>query len=146
MHHIFNLSILHCYVAESFDNLKCNLHIDALSLVNLNVKSAELHAILVESTCRNLRLIEMKQENQFEDTKLFTKVPKVMHFKPQGCGHLFTVVYPGNFTNDNTSKISYLDYICLLLIMISFIIIEFCIICNILYHHCIINSTKHNHI
>lgn len=43
----------------------------------------------------------MQQENQSEDTKL----PEVMHFKPQGCGLLFTVVYPGNSTNDTTSKI-----------------------------------------
>lgn len=131
-----------CY-AESFNSLECNLLIDALSLVNLNVKSAELHAILVESICRNIRLIEMQQENQSEDIKPFT-LPEIMHFKPQGCGHLFTVVYPGNSTNDNTSKISYLDYICLLSIMfINFITIEFCIICNnILYHHCIINIIK----
>jgi len=84
-----------------------------LSLVNLNVKSVELHAILVESTCRNIRLIEMQQENQSENTKL----PEIMHFKPHHCGHLFTVVYPGNFTNDTTSKILYLDYICLLSII-----------------------------
>lgn len=93
------------YVAESFESLECNLHIDALSLVNLNIKSAELHAILVESTCRNIRLIEMQQENQSEDVKLPTKLPEIMHFKPRGCGHLFTVVYPGN-SNDDTSKIS----------------------------------------
>jgi len=42
----------------------------------------------------------MKQENQSENTKL----PKVMHFKPHRCRHLFTVVYPDNFTNDTTSK------------------------------------------
>lgn len=103
-----------CYVAESFDSLKCSLHIDALSLVNLNLKSAELHAILVESICRNIRLIEMQQENQFENIKLPKNLPEVMHFKPHSCGHLFTVAYPANFTNDNTSKTSYFDYICLL--------------------------------
>ncbi|XP_077255806.1 UFM1 specific peptidase 2 isoform X2 [Temnothorax americanus] len=92
------------HVKKSFDSLECNLHIDALSLVNLNVKSAELHAILVESTCRNIRLIEIRQENQSENIKLPTKLPEVMHFKPQGCGHLFTVVYPGNSTNDNTME------------------------------------------
>ena len=99
-HNISNLSYI-CYVVESFNSLECNLHIDALSLVNLNVKSAELHAILVESTCRNIRLIEMQQENQSEDTRL----SEIMHFKPQSCGHLFTVAYPSNSTNDTTSKI-----------------------------------------
>ncbi|XP_071561183.1 ufm1-specific protease 2-like isoform X2 [Temnothorax nylanderi] len=92
------------HMKTSFDSLECNLHIDALSLINLNVKSAELHAILVESTCRNIRLIEIQQENQSENIKLPTKLPEVMHFKPQGCGHLFTVVYPGNFTDDNTME------------------------------------------
>lgn len=71
----------------------------------------------MESTCRNIRLIEIQQENQFENMKLPKNLPEVMHFKPQGCGHLFTVVYPSSSTNDDTSKISYFDYICLLLIM-----------------------------
>ncbi|KYN09872.1 PREDICTED: ufm1-specific protease 2 [Trachymyrmex cornetzi] len=88
------------HIKKSFNSLECNLHIDALSLVNLNVKSAELHAILVESTCRNIRLIEMQQENQSEDTQL----SEIMHFKPQSCGHLFTVAYPGNSTNDTTME------------------------------------------
>jgi len=59
-----------------------------------------MYAILVESICRNIRLIEMQQENQSENIKLL----KIMHFKPHHCRHLFTVVYPGNFTNDTTSK------------------------------------------
>ncbi|KAG5313969.1 UFSP2 protease, partial [Acromyrmex insinuator] len=88
------------HIKKSFNSLECNLHIDALSLVNLNVKSAELHAILVESTCRNIRLIEMQQENQSEDTQL----SEIVHFKPQSCGHLFTVAYPGNSTNDTTME------------------------------------------
>lgn len=49
----------------------------------------------------------MQQQNpQFEDIKLSAKLPEVMHFKPRGCGHLLTIVYPGDFTNDSTSKIS----------------------------------------
>lgn len=67
----------------------------------------ELHAILVESICRNIRLIEIQQEKQSEETELFTKLPEILHFKPQGCGHLFTVAYPGNSSNDNISKNSY---------------------------------------
>ncbi|KAL6257137.1 hypothetical protein P5V15_012069 [Pogonomyrmex californicus] len=90
------------HIKKSFDSLECNLHIDTLSLVNLNIKIAELHAILVESICRNIKLIEIQQENQSKDTKLPTKLPKVMHFKPKDCGHLFTLVYPGDFTNDST--------------------------------------------
>ncbi|XP_025152563.1 ufm1-specific protease 2 isoform X2 [Harpegnathos saltator] len=90
------------HIKKSFNSLECNLHIDALSLVNLNVKSTELHAILVESICRNIRLIEMQQKKQSEETELFKKLPEILHFKPQGCGHLFTIAYPGNFTSDNT--------------------------------------------
>ncbi|XP_032685987.1 ufm1-specific protease 2 isoform X2 [Odontomachus brunneus] len=92
------------HIKKSFNSLECSLHIDALSLVNLNIKSAELHAILVESICRNIRLIEIQQEIQSKETELSTKLPEILHFKPQGCGHLFTVAYPGNFSNDNTTE------------------------------------------
>jgi len=95
---VFDISIC---VAESFESLEYNLHIDALSLVNLNVNSAELHAILVESICRNIRLIEMQHENQPQDTKS----SEIMHFKPQNCGHLLTIVYPSNSSNMDTRKI-----------------------------------------
>lgn len=94
-------------VIESFDSLECNLHIDALSLVNINVKSTELHAILVESICRNIRLIEIQQEKQSKETELPTKLPEILHFKPRCCGYLLTVAYPSDSTNDNTSKNSY---------------------------------------
>lgn len=92
------------HIKRSFDGLECNLHIDALSLVNLNVKSSALHAILVESICRNIKLIEMHQENHIESEDLSMKLPNVMHFKPQYCGHLFTLAYPANSTNDNTNQ------------------------------------------
>lgn len=93
------------YIKRSFDSLECNLHINALSLVNLNATSAELHAILVESICRSIRLIEIQQQDpQFQDMKLSAKLPEVMHFKPRGCGHFFTIVYPGDSTNDNTME------------------------------------------
>lgn len=92
-------------VAGSFDSIEYTLHIDALSLVNLNVKLADLHAILVESVCRNIRLIEIQQENQSEDTKICARLPEIMHFKPQSCGHLLTIAYPDDSTSDNTSKI-----------------------------------------
>ncbi|XP_012232695.2 ufm1-specific protease 2 [Linepithema humile] len=92
------------HVRRSFDSLECNLYIDALSLVNLNVRSTELHAILVESICRNIKLIEMQHESQPEDIKLSAKLAEVMHFKPQSCGHLFTIAYPGNSTNENTME------------------------------------------
>lgn len=103
--------LIYLYIlVGSFDSLECNLSINALSLVSLNATSAELHAILVESICRNIRLIEMQQQDsQFEDIKLSAKLPEVMHFKPRGCGHLFTIAYPGDFTHDSTSKIFFVS-------------------------------------
>lgn len=92
------------HIKRSFDSIECNIHINALSLVSLNVISVELHAILVESICRNIRLIEMRQDSQFDDIKLSAKLPEVMHFKPRGCGHLFTIVYPDDSTNDSTME------------------------------------------
>ena len=102
------------------------------------MKSAELHAILVESTCRNIRLIEMQQENQSEDTQL----SEIMHFKPQSCGHLFTVAYPGNSTNDTTSKI--LIIYCLLFdLFVNHAINSIGIYHSyILYRHYVINITE----
>ncbi|EZA55337.1 hypothetical protein DMN91_004969 [Ooceraea biroi] len=90
------------HIKRTFESLECNLRIDALSLVSLNVSSAELHAILVESVCRNIRLIEMQQENQSENVQPSMKSPEVMHFKPQDCGHLLTIVYPGNSSSTDT--------------------------------------------
>ncbi|KYM97653.1 PREDICTED: ufm1-specific protease 2 [Cyphomyrmex costatus] len=92
------------HIKKSFNSSRCTLHIDALSLVNLNVNSAELHAILVESACRIIRLTEMQQKNQSEDTQL----AEIMHFRPQNCGHLFTVVYPGNYDDNTTMKYRHL--------------------------------------
>ncbi|KOC59028.1 putative Ufm1-specific protease 2, partial [Habropoda laboriosa] len=40
------------------NSLECNLSIDTLSLVNISVSSGDLYGILVESLCRNIKLIE----------------------------------------------------------------------------------------
>ncbi|EFN67439.1 Probable Ufm1-specific protease 2 [Camponotus floridanus] len=92
------------HIKQSFDGLECNVHINALSLVSLNATSAELHAIVVESICRNIRLIEMQQGLQSKNIKLSAKLPEVMHFKPRSCGHLFTIVFSDGSTNDNTME------------------------------------------
>lgn len=47
-----------------------------------------------------------QQDPESEDIKLSAKLPEVMHFKPRGYGHFFTIIYPGDSTNDSTSKIS----------------------------------------
>ena len=73
---------------------KFSLKIDALSLVGNNITMAQLYEILVESLCRNLRLIGSSFENQLEIEDLQLRLPEPMHFKPLNFGHLLTLVYP----------------------------------------------------
>lgn len=84
--------------------MECNLFIDTLSLVNLNVSSADLYGILVESMCRNIKLIEKCFENQLQKSETSIKLPLPTHFKPQGFGHLITVVYPNGYNDKETSE------------------------------------------
>lgn len=51
------------------------------------------------------------QENHFKEIKSVTALPEIMHFKPRGCGHLFTIAYSVSSTNDDTSKKLHLDNI-----------------------------------
>ncbi|XP_053976006.1 probable Ufm1-specific protease 2 isoform X2 [Hylaeus volcanicus] len=88
------------YVKRPFDSLECNLSIDTLSLVNFNTSSADLYGILVESMCRNIKLIEKCFEEQLKKSESSIKLPLPVHFKPHAFGHLLTVVYP-NGHNDN---------------------------------------------
>nr|XP_033330959.1 ufm1-specific protease 2 [Megalopta genalis] len=90
------------YVKRQFSSFECNLPIDTLSLVNLDVSSADLHGILVESMCRNIKLIEKCFDDQLKQPEQSTKLPISIHFKPQGLGHLFTVVYPKGNTDKET--------------------------------------------
>lgn len=93
------------YNIGPFNSLECNLFIDTLSLVNLNVSSADLYGILVESMCRSIKLIEKCFENQLQKSETSIKLPIPIHFKPQGFGHLITVVYPSGYSDKETSKI-----------------------------------------
>ncbi|XP_076178885.1 UFM1 specific peptidase 2 isoform X2 [Ptiloglossa arizonensis] len=90
------------YVKRSFESLECNLSIDTLSLVNLNTSSADLYGILVESMCRNIKLIEKCFGDQLQESEQSLKLPLPIHFKPQGFGHLLTVVYPNGQTDKQT--------------------------------------------
>ncbi|KZC10138.1 putative Ufm1-specific protease 2 [Dufourea novaeangliae] len=90
------------YVKRPFQSLECNLCIDTLSLVNLNVSSADLYGILVESMCRNIKLIEKCFEDQMKQPEHSIKLPVPIHFKPQGLGHLLSVVYPNGHTDKET--------------------------------------------
>lgn len=90
------------YIKRSFNSLECNLFIDTLSLVNINVSSADLYGILVESMCRNIKLVEKCFENQLQKSETPIKLPIPIHFKPQGFGHLITVVYPNGYSDKET--------------------------------------------
>ncbi|KAF3428350.1 hypothetical protein E2986_03151 [Frieseomelitta varia] len=92
------------YIKRPFNSLECNLFIDTLSLVNLNVSSADLYGILVESMCRNIKLIEKCFENQLQKSETSIKLPLPIHFKPQGFGHLITVVYPSGYSDKETME------------------------------------------
>lgn len=83
------------------------MSIDTLSLVNLNTSSADLYGILVESMCRNIKLIEKCFGDQLQESEQSLKLPLPIHFKPQGFGHLLTVVYPNGQTDKQTCKIFY---------------------------------------
>lgn len=66
-----------------------NVAIDTLSMVNRQVKIANLYEILVESTVRNLRLLE----NTILDSLDEVTQPEVFHFYPEEIGHFFTKIY-----------------------------------------------------
>lgn len=82
--------------------------VDTLSLANLNMSPADLYGVLVESMCRNIKLIEKCFEDQFQTSEVI-KLPVPLHFKPQGFGHLLTVVYPRGYTDKETSKPFYIN-------------------------------------
>ncbi|XP_043268584.1 ufm1-specific protease 2 isoform X2 [Venturia canescens] len=81
------------HIKRSFESLQFDLQIDALSVVGNNVTAANLYAILVESVCRNIRLIERSFVEQMKESDEL-RLPVPLHFKPRACGHLITVTYP----------------------------------------------------
>jgi hypothetical protein len=82
---------------ESFRCLKTVIKVDTLSMVHRNSKVADLHAVLVKSVCRNLKLAEnsfLKQLSDSEGSSCVLSAPEPYHFLPPGCGHFVTVTYP----------------------------------------------------
>ncbi|XP_018336684.1 ufm1-specific protease 2 [Agrilus planipennis] len=87
---------------KTFQSLQLWVEVDALSMVHVDSKVVNLYDIIVESSCRNLRL----QQNAF--FKFFTdcieeqgKISnlKIYHFYPESCGHFVTKAYPKNFAD-----------------------------------------------
>lgn len=85
--------------------MEFNLKIDALSLVERNTTLSRLYEVLVESVCRNLRLIGMSFEEQIKNDTPEMRLPIPMHFKPTDFGHLMTIAYLVGSTADENCKI-----------------------------------------
>lgn len=75
------------------------MKIDAMSMVFSETSAISLYAILVESVCRSLRLIERSLVDQMKFSSGIS-VPKFYHFQPMEFGHFFTCVYPSNLKDD----------------------------------------------
>ncbi|XP_012285599.1 ufm1-specific protease 2 [Orussus abietinus] len=82
------------HVKRAFECQQFNLKIDALALVNRDADAAHLYAILVESICRNLKLIERSFETQIDEDNDCIKLPEPLHFRPSSLGHFLTLAYP----------------------------------------------------
>ncbi|XP_058810723.1 ufm1-specific protease 2 isoform X2 [Phymastichus coffea] len=90
------------HVKQPVEFYKFSMKIDALSLVGHNVTMAQLYEILVESLCRNLRLIGASFESQLELENTELRLPAPIHFKPVNFGHLLTLVYPVGISASET--------------------------------------------
>ncbi|XP_011311376.1 ufm1-specific protease 2 [Fopius arisanus] len=88
------------HVKRPFQSLQFDINVDTLSIVEGSVNATRLYSILVESVCRNLRLIERSFTHELNQEKL--KVPEVLHFKPRNCMHLVTVAYPRGSSDEDT--------------------------------------------
>ncbi|XP_014208667.1 ufm1-specific protease 2 [Copidosoma floridanum] len=82
------------HIKRPVEYYQFNLKIDTLSLVGYNITMAQLYEILVESICRNLRLIGSSFESQLGMEDLQLRLPEPMHFQPSDFGHMLTLVYP----------------------------------------------------
>ncbi|XP_051169272.1 ufm1-specific protease 2 [Leptopilina boulardi] len=96
--------VIHQQTRRHFEFLEFNLKIDALSLVERNTTLSRLYEVLVESVCRNLRLIGKSFEEQIENNTSKMKLPIPMHFKPTDFGHLMTIAYLAESTAKENSE------------------------------------------
>ncbi|KAL7302958.1 hypothetical protein TKK_0004185 [Trichogramma kaykai] len=94
--HLFAPVVQH--IKKSIKYCEMSLKIDTLALVGYNINMAQLYEILVESLCRNLRLISFSFENQLKTENMQLQLPEPIHVKPLDFGHLLTAVYPVGLT------------------------------------------------
>lgn len=81
------------------------IKIDAIAALHINTQVTALYDILVESLCRTLRLIQDNLIDQLEESEEVL-VPSTFHFKPDGCGHFYTCIYPDSIPDDDESLTS----------------------------------------
>ncbi|XP_015126287.1 ufm1-specific protease 2 [Diachasma alloeum] len=89
------------HIKRPFQSLQFDINVDTLSIVEGSVSATRLYSILVESVCRNLRLIERSFTLELDQQEEL-KVPEVLHFKPRNCMHLVTVAYPKGSDDEDT--------------------------------------------
>ena len=98
------LNWFYFFCLGDYEYLHFDLKIDALSLVGRSTTLSQLYAVLVESVCRNLRLIGKSFEDQLKNEGLELKLPVPIHFKPPGFGHLITIVYLARSSTEENCK------------------------------------------
>lgn len=86
-----------------YECLTITLKIDAVAMVHRSTKVLNMYEILIESLCRNLRLVERNILSQMTKNKgktngdvLSVSMPEPFHFMPEKCGHFITRFYPKN--------------------------------------------------
>ncbi|XP_066592304.1 ufm1-specific protease 2 isoform X2 [Prorops nasuta] len=89
------------HVKSTFTSIECKLNIDTISLVSCNIAASELYDILIESVCRNIKLVEQFFNEQLQEENSEIRLPQFLHFKPEGCGHLITLLYPYGCSNED---------------------------------------------
>ncbi|XP_063979793.1 ufm1-specific protease 2 [Diachasmimorpha longicaudata] len=94
------------HVKRHFQSLQFDINIDALSVVEGSISATRLYSILVESVCRNLRLIERSFMEELEQEQEL-KVPEILHFKPRNCMHLVTIACPKESQDDSMAYRNY---------------------------------------
>ncbi|XP_048481073.1 probable Ufm1-specific protease 2 [Plutella xylostella] len=81
------------------------LRVDTLAMIHRGTKLLELYSVLVEATCRALRLLEtglveqLGQEGIGDGAGL--RLPETFHFLPQELGHFLTRVVPKGIPDES---------------------------------------------
>ncbi|CAK1551837.1 unnamed protein product [Leptosia nina] len=84
------------------------LRIDTLAMIHRNTKLSELYNVLVEATCRSLKLLEsilieqLGQEGIGDGAGL--RLPETFHYMPPTVGHFITRIVPKGIPDESMEK------------------------------------------